>query len=1548
MLQSLLTTTLNWTLGRRKNARPTRRRRPQRPFLQRQVTSAEVLEERALLAAWVSQGPNPVLGAEVENLNDGLSTTLNDDQAVGAISDVVTHPTNANIVYVGTTNGGVWRTNNATSPSPLWTPLTDDLTSLSIGAITIDTVNPSRIITAQGRFSSFNQNGGARNGLLISGDAGQTWVEVDNNRLKNQNFVAVTSRGNVIMAAANAIGGGPLSGGLFRSTDSGSTWFPVSGANGLPTGAVHDLVADPSNINVYYAAVYGSGVYRSEDQGLTWGIISNSDVAIGGIHDSISTATENNNTKLSVSTTGRLYAGVLDAGQLIYLGYTTDGGATWVLMDLPGTQEIVAGSSTGVGVTPVTAVPGDDGAYHFSMVVDPFNEDIIYIGGTEQEGTVTTGNSIGAMDRSGRLFRGDASISAAGVGVIPSPQWDHLTHRNDSGSSPTGGTRNSSSPFAGSRNMTVNSNGDLLEVDNGGIYLRSSPTTNLGDWVSKNGNLSVAEIVNVGYDSRNNIILASSNDLGTVQQSIEGSQIWESVQFRPASDVGVDAFSTAGRSIRYRLAGDELVSTEYDSINQLVGLEQRNDIFLAASPGAGVTPQLVVNSVDTTRVLFTHSDSPTAGLAYTADRGVTVTPLDPVAPIPTLNTLVYGGQRFGTNNPDLLLYASADQLFMTTDMMTPVQVMGLTGNRILTGVAVNPANFDTIYVSDNRSVYQSVDQGATFTDITGNLADIGITNISTLTYVSGNPHDGIIVTTEEGVYVTTQALIGTWREMGTGLPNAPITDTYYDASDDVFIVSTLGRGVWTFPFVNNELNVLAVPVMQSPNSQVDSGRPEFRWSGVTNAVAYELLITDATTGAEILRQSVNRTNFTPTSPLAEGDYRVSVRSQNLRGDFSVQSNILPFRIDVPTPPAPAFLAPEATTGSSTPVFEWNAVNFANVYEFSVFNSSGERVIIKRDLDTTTYQHFTGLVQGDYQARVQAFNDVGEGSAFGILDFTVDVELPAKPELIGPLDQATVETIHPKFEWTGVTGATEYDLFVIDETNGVNPFYRNTRITSIVHTPAISFPQGRYKWYVQALNEAREGSGFIGPYFFDLDVPTPAKTRIRLPQVTTEELRPRMVWTASDHAVRYDLWVNQLGANGQVTARQVIREPFLTSIEYTPTFDLTPATYRMYVKAVNEAREGIWSDVREFTVAPTLPPAPTVTGPAVNAVRATDDLTPLFSWTDVGAVGGYELWVRKVQPDSSARGFSIVQSPFLRVRPVNGLSYQATSDFQVGHYQVYVRGLNAAGARGALSPRFDFELAVDTPTVPVILQPAAGLVNSQFPVLEWTPVNNAVTYHVYLRQLSTGQVILNSTNVTGTFLALNTSLPTGSYQFWVRAFNVGGQTGGWSIPRSFVVASNDRAPALWLPSDSNGDITSPEEIVEPKTAEPISVNDVPVVVAALDRDDDHEAVPAPAPAKQSVGFAPMTPAQMAEAETESQEELEFILAASDDALEAVMSSWHETEWWIDMDDVSMETESVERTDGVAVASVLAGTPLIFGRAAARRQRRRDEKPELQEN
>jgi hypothetical protein len=256
---------------------------------------------------------------------------------------------------------------------------------------------------------------------------------------------------------------------------------------------------------------------------------------------------------------------ILNSGVMAALFRSPDSGTNWTQMDTPFTNE----NGTNVGVN-----PGGQGSLHFSIVADPNNSNVVYIGGDRQpRSNGDTGglpNSIGALDFTGRLFRGDSSKASGS-------QFVHLTHRSDLGAI-GGGTASNSAPGANSRDMTFDANGNLIEVGDRGVYRRTSPQNNTGDWFSMIGDLSVTEVHDVAWDSLSNVAMTGNQSLGTTYQPAEDAARWVSLSTGDGGDVAVDNIELAGSklSVRYSSfqnlgafrrtvwnAAGELVSTSF-------------------------------------------------------------------------------------------------------------------------------------------------------------------------------------------------------------------------------------------------------------------------------------------------------------------------------------------------------------------------------------------------------------------------------------------------------------------------------------------------------------------------------------------------------------------------------------------------------------------------------------------------------------------------------------------------------------------------------------------------------------------------------------------------------------------------------------------------------------------------------------------------------------------------------------------------------------------------------------------------------------------------
>src|SRR5689334_9255891 len=115
-----------------------RRRLRATPFLLLSIPASLACAD----VTWTPAGPAPTLGGQVEGM------TAQNSPVDGAVKSLVVAPNDSsgNTVYVGTVNGGVWKTTNfltASPNGPTWTPLTDFQTSLSIGALRLDPTDAS-------------------------------------------------------------------------------------------------------------------------------------------------------------------------------------------------------------------------------------------------------------------------------------------------------------------------------------------------------------------------------------------------------------------------------------------------------------------------------------------------------------------------------------------------------------------------------------------------------------------------------------------------------------------------------------------------------------------------------------------------------------------------------------------------------------------------------------------------------------------------------------------------------------------------------------------------------------------------------------------------------------------------------------------------------------------------------------------------------------------------------------------------------------------------------------------------------------------------------------------------------------------------------------------------------------------------------------------------------------------------------------------------------------------------------------------------------------
>jgi len=718
---------------------------------------------------WTAQGPRPTTGGQVEGIVDR--------EVVGAIKAIAAHPTDPDIVYVGSVNGGVWRTRNATNARPTWVPLTDSQRSLSIGALAFDPTDSTcnTLVAGSGRFSSLLGMGGALMGVLRTTDGGATWTAFDGaGQFRAFHICDVAPRGQTIVIAAN-------NAGLFRTTNAGGAWEQVSGAagTGLPSGVSFALAGDPATPARLFAHIGTAGIFRSSDTGGTWSKVSNA-----AMDDLLNGAV---NVKISVGANDNVYVAIAGAGDLIGLFRSGDEGATWTALDLPSTVE----ARTQAGDIRVGLFPGRQARTHLSLAADRVNHSMVYIGGDRQPDAKEAlasaprwPNSIGARDYSGRLFRVDAARPRGG-------QASHLTHSN---------TASNTAPHADSRAMAIDAQGDLIEGDDGGIYRRREPMTNTADWISMIGDLQTTEFHSTAWDANSKTAIGGAQDTGVPQQQSPAGSRWPSVTVADGAVVMVDDTSTPGLSVHY--ASWQQLGGFSREVYDAAGVLQRSLPIQLQVLGGGArvnaqfyTP-LELNQVAATRLIIGAAN----GVYESDDQGDTVTAIAPGIQVNSLVAtgcaapIAYGAQ----GNADVLYVGSGASVFIRTAAHpTPLAVSArYPGTGPVLGIAVPQTEPNTAYAIDAGKVFRTTNAGLTWTDVTGNLLALGGVVLRSVAYCGHLNGGSVIVGTNAGVFAAAGPDF-TWSALGAGLPTVPVLRLCYSAASRVLLAGTLGRGGWT-------------------------------------------------------------------------------------------------------------------------------------------------------------------------------------------------------------------------------------------------------------------------------------------------------------------------------------------------------------------------------------------------------------------------------------------------------------------------------------------------------------------------------------------------------------------------------------------------------------------------------------------------------------------------------------------------------------------------------------------------------------------------------
>jgi photosystem II stability/assembly factor-like uncharacterized protein len=202
----------------------------------------------------------------------------------GRVSAVAGIPGDAATYYMGSPGGGVWKTVDA---GTVWTPIFDKVPVASIGSIVVSPSNPSIIYVGTGDVSLVGGAVNLGNGVYKSNDAGRTWTHVglDNTEHIGTLWIDPHNPDIVVAAALGKTFSKNPDRGIFKTTDGGKTWKKTLFKDD-EDGAI-DVAFDATNPNIGYAAIWhhlitpgntadaiggtkGGEVFKTTDNGDTW------------------------------------------------------------------------------------------------------------------------------------------------------------------------------------------------------------------------------------------------------------------------------------------------------------------------------------------------------------------------------------------------------------------------------------------------------------------------------------------------------------------------------------------------------------------------------------------------------------------------------------------------------------------------------------------------------------------------------------------------------------------------------------------------------------------------------------------------------------------------------------------------------------------------------------------------------------------------------------------------------------------------------------------------------------------------------------------------------------------------------------------------------------------------------------------------------------------------------------------------------------------------------------------------------------------------------
>lgn len=617
----------------------------------------------------------------------------------------------------------------------------------------------------------------------------------------------------------NTIFIGAACGGLWKSTDGGTTWA-VHNTDLLPSISISDIVIDPSNPQIMYLATgdkygiyhmyetwghYSAGVLKSTDGGLTW--------SQTGLNYSLSNIAIIQRLIIDSANTSNLLAATLSG-----IFKTTNGGTSW---------------------TNVKAGKIYDLEYH------PTNSQIVYA--ADSIGVFRSANGGTSWTATTVASTGRASLAVS----RNSPNTVYAWTPNNFYASTDGGitfnTRTNPSGYCtpyGYYDMVLAAsaaNANILFA--GGLRVccstdGGSTWTTVSDWNTfPQSNYVHADQKAFAFLPGSATTVFACNDGGVFRSTdqgatwsdksngihikqyyrFSGSALTPNLFIAGAQDNGTDKITGSSSASMINGADGEDCLIDFTNDNIMFYSSQGGQ-FRRSTNGGTSSSSLSIGGCDWTSPIYMDPNNHNvvfiggSVLHKSIDNGVNWTSSSGFD-----GTCLYS-VRSAKSNSNYVYVATFKNIYRSTN--GGVNFNAITGalpvgNAAITGIAISDTDPDQVWVcfsgfSSGNKVYRTTNGGASWQNVSGTLPNIPVNCIE---FQNGS-NELLYIGTDLGVFYT-DATQGNWIAYNTGLPNVIVNDLEINYPTSKIRAGTFGRGIWesnlqTSTLVNLDAGTMAM------------------------------------------------------------------------------------------------------------------------------------------------------------------------------------------------------------------------------------------------------------------------------------------------------------------------------------------------------------------------------------------------------------------------------------------------------------------------------------------------------------------------------------------------------------------------------------------------------------------------------------------------------------------------------------------------------------------------------------------------------------------